>query len=161
MRLVSRNEVVAAVPAARDRLRPVQNAVLERDHHLVQLAELGHQLRDAQLFSIGADRTAGNAIIARALIRLPDEIHLEGRRILPLFFRRVPFDIFHDALFVFRLAPVGVQIGPRKVPFDVIQRAAHYFLNCLRRNSLAACKIWRNEGKSKQFVLRHGIIASC
>lgn len=77
LRLVSRNEVVAAVPAARDRLRPVQNAVLERDHHLVQLAEQGHQLANAQLFRVRADGTAGDPVIARALVRLADEVHLE------------------------------------------------------------------------------------
>ena len=95
--------------------------MLERDHDLVQLAEKRHQLRNAQLFRVGADRAAGDTVIARALIRLPHKLHLEGGRILLLPLRRVPFGVFDDALFVFRFALVGVQVGPCKVPLDVVE----------------------------------------
>ena len=77
LRFVACDKIIAVISAARNRLLPVQNAVLERDHHLVQLAEQGHQLANAQLFRVRADGTAGNTVIARALIRLTDEVHLE------------------------------------------------------------------------------------
>ena len=78
---VSRDEVVAAVTAACDRLRSVQSSVLERDHHFVKLAEQGHQLGDAQLFRVNTDGTAGDAVVARAVIGLPDKVRLKRGRI--------------------------------------------------------------------------------
>ena len=60
---VSGNEVVAICAAAGQCLLPVQHAVLKGDHHLIQLAEQRHQFGNAQLFRIGADRTAGDAVV--------------------------------------------------------------------------------------------------
>ena len=77
LRFVACDKIIAVISAARNRLLPVQNAVLERDHHLVQLAEQGHQLANAQLFRVRADGTAGDPVIARAFVRLADEVHLE------------------------------------------------------------------------------------
>ena len=61
LRFVACDKIVAIISAARNRLLPVQNAVQERDHHFVQLAEQGHQLANAQLFRVRADGTAGNS----------------------------------------------------------------------------------------------------
>ena len=130
----------------------------QRDHHLVRFAEQGHQLADAELFRVGADGTAGDAVIACARIRLTHEVHLEGRRVQPLLFRRVPPRVFHDAPFVFRLAFVRVQVGLCKVPFDVVQRAAHHLLHRLRRDPLPARDIRRDKGQREQLVIGHRIV---
>lgn len=111
------NIVITIIAAGSDRLLAVENAVLERDHHIVQLAEKRHQFRNTQLLGVGADRTAGDAVVTGSRVGLTDKIHLEGGGVLPLFFRRVPFDIPGDAFFVFCLALFRVQIRPAKYHF--------------------------------------------
>lgn len=134
--------------------------MLERDHHLVQFAEQRHQLGDAQLFRVQADGTAGNAVIASALIRLSDKVDHEGGRVLFFLFRRVPFCIFDNALLIFRLALVGVQVDFTEIPLDVIQGTAHHLLHGRRRDLLSACHIRRDKGKGEQLVIRHGVIVA-
>ena len=68
-----------------------------------------------------ADRTAGDAVVAGSFVRLTYKVHLERGRILLFLFRRVPLVIFHDALFIFRLALVGIQVGLCKIPLDMIE----------------------------------------
>ena len=75
--LITRDEVVAICPAVSERLLAVQHTVLARDHDLVKLAEQRHQFGNTQLFRINTNGTAGNAVIAGAIIRLPDKIHFE------------------------------------------------------------------------------------
>ena len=65
---VSGNKVVAILSAIGQRLFSVQDAVLERDHHFIKFAEQRHQLPHAELIGIRADRAAGDAVVARALI---------------------------------------------------------------------------------------------
>ena len=101
------NIVITIIAAGSDRLLAVENAVLERDHHIVQLAEKRHQFRNTQLLGVGADRTAGDAVVTGSRVGLTDKIHLEGGGVLPLFFRRVPFDIPGDA-FLFSALPFSV-----------------------------------------------------
>ena len=74
---VACNKVVAIFSAIRQRLFPVQDAVLKRDHHFIKLAEQRHQFGNTEISRIGTDWAAGNAVVAGTLIRLPDEIHLE------------------------------------------------------------------------------------
>ena len=64
---VSGDVIVAEVSARGEGLRAMENAVLEGDHRVVQLAEQRYPLRSAQLLRIGADGAAGDAIAARAL----------------------------------------------------------------------------------------------
>ena len=85
---ISGNEVVAVFAAGGDGLPAVQDAVLQRDHDLVELAEQRHELLNAERFRVAADRTAGDAVIARALVRLAHKVHLKRRRVLPRLFRR-------------------------------------------------------------------------
>ena len=143
---VSRDEVIAVLTAVCQGLFSVQYAVLKSDHHFIQLAEQRHQLRNAELFRVNADWAAGDTVVACPLIRLSDKIHLEGGRVLRLFFGGVPLGVLDDTLFVLRLALVGVQIGFGKVPLDMVKRAAHHFLHGLRGNILPACHIRRDEG---------------
>ena len=48
----------------------------------------------------GAIELNGNSVIARIFMWLSYEINLKGSGILCLFFRRIPFHIFHNVLFV-------------------------------------------------------------
>ena len=66
--VISCNKIVTVCAAVCKGLRSVQNVVLERTHHLIQFAKQGHQVADTKLFCIGANRTAGDAVIARAFI---------------------------------------------------------------------------------------------
>lgn len=129
----------AIVPAGGNGLLPVEHAVLEGDHDLVQLAEQGHQLLYAQLFAIGADGAAGNAVVAGSLIELAHKVHLERAWILLFPLRRVPFHIFQDAFLVGELAPGRVQIHHAKIEFHMVQAPSHHFLGNLRRDPFSAC----------------------
>ena len=157
---ISGNEVVAVFAAGGDGLPAVQDAVLQRDHDLVELAEQRHELLNAERFRVDADRTAGDAVIARTLVRLAHKVHLKRRRVLPRLFRRVPPDVFRDAFLVLRLAAGRVQVGLGEVPPDVVKRAAHHFLHRLRRDLFPACNVRRDEGEGKQLVVGHRVVVS-
>ena len=115
---ISCYEVIAVFAAVCQRLLSVKYAVLKRNHHFVKLAEQRHQLGNAEFFRIGADRAA---VVAGAIIRLPDEIHLEGGRVELFFLGRIPLGIFDHTLFIFRLAAVGIQVGFGKIPLDMVK----------------------------------------
>ena len=115
---VACNKVVAILSAIGQRLFSVQDAVLERDHHFIKFAEQRHEFGNIEISRIGADGTAGNAVVAGTFIRLPDKIHLEGGRVFRLFFWRIPFGVLDDALFVLCLALVRIQVGLGKIPYD-------------------------------------------
>ena len=118
---VACNKVVAILSAIRQCLFSVQDAVLERDHHFIKFAEQRHEFGNIEISRIGADGTAGNAVVAGTFIRLPDEIHLEGGRVFRFLFGRIPFGVFDNTLFVLRLALVGIQVGLCKIPLDMIE----------------------------------------
>ena len=103
------------------RLFSVQHAVLKRDHHFIKFAEQRHEFGNTEFLRVNANRAAGDAVVAGSLVRLTDKVHLEGGRIPLFLFRRVPLVIFHDALFIFRLALVGIQVGLCKIPLDMIE----------------------------------------
>ena len=134
--------------------------MLERYHYLVQLAKQRHKLPNAQLFRIGADRTACDTVIASSLMRLTNKIHLERCGILLFLFGRVPFYIFYDVLFIFRLTLFRVKVGLSEIPFDMIKGAPHHFLHCLRGYFLFACNIGSNEHKRKQLVVCHRVVVA-
>ena len=90
--------------------------MLKRDHHFIKFAEQRHEFGNTEFLRVNANRAAGNAVIAGAFIRLPDEIHLEGGRVFRFLFGRVPFGVFDNALFVLRLALVRIQVGAAEVP---------------------------------------------
>ena len=75
--LVACDIVIAIFSAIGKGLPAVQYSVLEGNHDLVQFTEQGHQFLYTQLFGIGADGTAGDAVITGALMRLTDKINLE------------------------------------------------------------------------------------
>ena len=118
---VSGNKVVAILSAIRQRLFSVQHAVLKRDHHFIKFAEQRHEFGNTEFLRVNANRAAGNAVVTGTLIRLPDKIHLEGGRVFRFLFGRVPFGVFDNALFVLRLALVGIQVGLCKIPLDMIE----------------------------------------
>ena len=62
---------------------------------------------NVQLFRIGTDWAASNAIVAGTLIRLSHKIHFERGRIMFFLFRRVPLIIF-TTLFLFSALPLAV-----------------------------------------------------
>ena len=97
----------------------MKHAVLKCNHHFVKLAEQRHQFGNTEFLRVNANRTAGNAIVAGAIIRLPDEIHLKGGRVLLLLLRCVPFGVLDNTLFVLRLTLVGVQVGLCKISLDM------------------------------------------
>ena len=138
----------------------MQHAVLKRDHHFIKFAEQRHEFGNTEFLRVNANRAAGDAVVAGSLVRLTDKVHLEGGRILLFLFRRVPLVIFHDALFIFRLALVGVQVSPAEVPFDVVKRTPHHLLHRLRGNFLFTCHIRRNKGKGEQLVVCHRVIVT-
>ena len=99
----------------------MQHAVLKRDHHFIKFAEQRHEFGNTEFLRVNANRAAGNAVVTGTLIRLPDKIHLEGGRVFRFLFGRVPFGVFDNALFVLRLALVGIQVGLCKIPLDMIE----------------------------------------
>lgn len=99
--------VVAVVSAVSEGMLAVQHTVLKRYHYLVKLTEERHQLPHAEFIGIRADRAAGDAVVARALVGLADKVDLEGGGVLRLFFGRVPLDVFDDAL-LFSALPLSV-----------------------------------------------------
>ena len=71
------NKVVTILSSIRQRLFPVQDTVLKRDHHFIKFTEQRHPFGNTEISRIGTDWTAGNAVVTGTLVRLPDEIHLE------------------------------------------------------------------------------------
>ena len=118
---VSGNVVIAVFPAVCQCLLSVQHAVLKRDHHFIKFAEQRHEFGNTEFLRVNANRAAGNAVVTGTLIRLPDKIHLEGGRVFRFLFGRVLFGVFDNALFVLRLALVGIQVGLCKIPLDMIE----------------------------------------
>lgn len=114
--LIACDIIIAAVSACGKGMLTVQYAMLKRYHYLVQLAEQRHKLPNAQLFRIGADRTACDTVIASSLMGLTHKIHLERCGILLFLFGRVPFYVFYDVLFIFCLALFRVKIGLSEIP---------------------------------------------
>ena len=70
---IPRDKVIAIRPTVCQHMLPVQYAMLERDHHFIQLTQQRHQLGNAQFFRITAYRTAGDAVVTGSLIRLTDK----------------------------------------------------------------------------------------
>ena len=160
---ISCYEVIAVFAAVCQRLLSVQYAVLKRNHHFVKLAEQRHQFGNVEFFRIGADRTAGDAVIAGTIIRLPDEIHLKGGRVLLLLLRCVPFGVLDNTLFVLRLTLVGVQVGLCKIPLDMTKPFFQvYRMKIIFQTSKPSIAIIENcKSKHKLFFEKNFFQISC
>lgn len=71
MLFVSRDEIVAAGPTGGDGLLTMQYAMLKANHDSVQFAQRRHQRADTGPFTVGADGTAGDAVVAGTPITFP------------------------------------------------------------------------------------------
>lgn len=107
---------------------PVKHAMLQTNHHFVQLAQQRHQLADAQLLAIGTNRATGDAIITGILAGLSLKIHLERCGVLFFPFRRVPIDIPQNIFLIGCFSLACIQVDHGEIPFHMVQASSHHLL---------------------------------